>query len=885
MIYGAGRLKMRRIIEICKGDEHRPKIEKKFEETGFLSETYKQLFFVLNEIDHEMLALKNEDYTKRSVGNNIITICGERGQGKSSTMQSFAQNMNNKDIVQKYGLEYEENKYYILDMIEPSRFEKSESVVRVILSKMFHELQKKMYSEEKRYYIENSERQFVSEIYELFQKCFSNIDYIKKNNTSNSDDLETLSRLGNRESLCEDLEKLVEKYLILMTDNGKVRPARYLVVQIDDADLATKKIFELCEDIRKYLSIPNVIILIAVDYNQMICAVYQGYLSNFEKLHNLQSHINVDEKCYEMATKYLEKMIPEGHRIVLPNLNEEMVKDFEKIMLSYVDEKNRELIPNSVNTSIDIQRQLMGWMYTRTGVLFYKENNKLHSFMPRTLRELTYMVKMLGEMQEINWGMLWGNSEENDEVRKKLRSNLHKLKRYFIDYWCTNNLPVEYKEILEQLDQISYLRNGTEIWELFQKKLNLPESKETESKDYFTFINKLEKKEYKMSKELENAVNIYFSIFFNEWFELCLENPQNIYEFIAYLHEPVQYKDKSDNEIKSKYSWFEFDVIADKNTENDKIDQAMATILIQFGVTILGENERDWKQDVCINDTQNWHLNAEKIHLNVLYPLFTSLTSMLTKKRNMMIKNNFEQQERMHSVEDEGWPIHIIDNKKDIKFIYAIRNILCNRDVQWVLSRKLKKVYNVLQTKETWQSWKEIITNVYGEIDRCLSDILYVKSDCLLQKVFFSEEIGADNYIRVFLKNKDNATAYIHDCLGDIKKYIFELKNLVSDIKSKLDDSSYLQEMTLRESSFIQIDIDVKSALSSKSFISDTTLKKISKCYDDLKKNKESLMHVINSIIEQQEISSESRKKIQGKIQSLEKKIEKNEREINQLMG
>ena len=248
-----------------------------------------------------------------------------------------------------------------------------------------------------------------------------------------------------------------------------------------------------------------------------------------------------------------------------------------------------------------------------------------------------------------------------------------------------------------------------------------------------------------------------------------------------------------------------------------------------------------------------------------------------------MIKNNFEQQERMHSVEDEGGPIHIIDNKKDIKFIYAIRNILCNRDVQWVLSRKLKKVYNVLQKKETWQSWREIITNVYGEIDRCLSDILYVKSDCLLQKVFFSEEIGADNYTRVFLKNKGNATAYIHDCLGDIKKYIFELKDLVSEVKSKLDDSSHLREMALRESSFIQIDIDAKSALSSNSLALDTTLKKINKCYGDLKKSKESLVYSIKAI-KQEEISPESRNEIQWKIQSLEKKIEKNEREINQLM-
>ena len=44
---------------------------------------------------------------------------------------------------------------------------------------------------------------------------------------------------------------------------------------IDDMDLATQKIYRICEDIRNYLSVPNIIVLFASDYDQLVYAIYQ----------------------------------------------------------------------------------------------------------------------------------------------------------------------------------------------------------------------------------------------------------------------------------------------------------------------------------------------------------------------------------------------------------------------------------------------------------------------------------------------------------------------------------------------------------------------------------------------------------------------------------
>ena len=111
---------------------------------------------------------------------------------------------------------------------------------------------------------------------------------------------------GNSAQLRRNLTKLIDKYLKWIAPEKESR-AECLVIQIDDADLATQKIFEICEDIRNYLALPNVVILMGMDFVQFTYAIYQRYLHNYKELHDLQRGISVEEKCYDMAARYLEK--------------------------------------------------------------------------------------------------------------------------------------------------------------------------------------------------------------------------------------------------------------------------------------------------------------------------------------------------------------------------------------------------------------------------------------------------------------------------------------------------------------------------------------------------------------------------------------------------
>lgn len=65
-----------------------------------------------------------------------------------------------------------------------------------------------------------------------------------------------------------------------MNDKKERKASRFLVIPIDDVDISTADIYRCCEEIRNYLALPNVIILMAADHTQLMHVMYQRYLQN-----------------------------------------------------------------------------------------------------------------------------------------------------------------------------------------------------------------------------------------------------------------------------------------------------------------------------------------------------------------------------------------------------------------------------------------------------------------------------------------------------------------------------------------------------------------------------------------------------------------------------
>lgn len=536
---------MGRVITICRGDEHRAKIDREFLINDIFADVYRRADILVQEITDELKQYDKEMDKKylpryQGMGNNIITFCGERGQGKTSAMQSFVKHLKDSDA--KVGgegtksIEFVKSAdhYELIDSIDPSAMENGESVLRVLISRLFFHVDKCIHRTGRISEYDDAFLQNKESIAKLFEKCYQNIDYIKTGRCTDyeQDDLDTLSQLGSSAKLKENLHDLIEKYLKMVagSDCGE-KQDRYLVIPIDDADLATKKVFDLCEDIRNYLSIPNVIILMAVDYEQLVQATYQEYLMQFKTMWQAEGQFRqepyVIEKCHEMAAKYLEKVFPVTHRIDLPKIDYMLMEGYEDVRFEYIvpDDKVKgttrhafeELYPEDCK---NLQDQLLEVLYKRTGLVFVERSRKMHLFLPHTLRELVHWVKMLYDMHEVDcddlYGRYQGQNPENSRLKEdigRLKDNILTIKQFFMNYWCEKYLDISEERVFRKIDHATRRKQLSEVKNILRDHLGKPAN--TTDASYLNVIHETVATEFESESYFQEAVYIYYTIFLN----------------------------------------------------------------------------------------------------------------------------------------------------------------------------------------------------------------------------------------------------------------------------------------------------------------------------------------------------------------------------------
>lgn len=196
-------------ITIYKGDEYRAKIAKTFQPDDIFADVYSKAYRIVDKITGEMREYeeqcekaneKRKKYSARysGMGNNIVIFCGARGQGKTSAMQTFARCLGGEyreeDKIKE--LKIKEGAFEVLDSIDPSAMENDESILRVLLSRLFFQLQELITDSDFTPPNDNEFAKDKANIVKLFQKCYANIDYIQsgKRKESGQDDLEKIGR-------------------------------------------------------------------------------------------------------------------------------------------------------------------------------------------------------------------------------------------------------------------------------------------------------------------------------------------------------------------------------------------------------------------------------------------------------------------------------------------------------------------------------------------------------------------------------------------------------------------------------------------------------------------------------------------------------------------
>jgi len=247
--------------------------------------------------------------------NNIIAFCGERGTGKSSAMITFAQSLiklnETNDFYSKSPL-LNGFKYFSTEVIDPSMFEEKENIFEVVLAQLFSSFEKELNNREKKQNIEKKRK-----VLELFQKVYDDLKTVQKNGEKyNGEALETLVRLSCGANLRSNFKDLVQHYLDFIKD--RTDDKAYLIIPIDDFDLNVKAVSEMAEQIRKYLMIPKVVILMAADIKQLSDAKEQSVRNDFATLIKADA---MAESPKSITAKYILKLIPVDRRMLLPEIS------------------------------------------------------------------------------------------------------------------------------------------------------------------------------------------------------------------------------------------------------------------------------------------------------------------------------------------------------------------------------------------------------------------------------------------------------------------------------------------------------------------------------------------------------------------------------------
>lgn len=474
-------LKNLKRIEVIKGEEFKEKITS-LDSKEFFYEVYEKAINRLGDIvdyARRLDKLKPESFENQNFNNNIIAFCGDRGQGKSSAMLTFSKMLGecssdgsfslDEKSIDKGSLKTMSNmlkdrnidrSFYILKPIDPTQLEDKDDILKVIVSRIFDDFKK---------YWQNGEKtkgniELKSNILDLFQRCYKHIITIKNSEKAKYEDisfedtLEELARLGDSSNLKKDLFQLIQKFFEIRFNEQEYKKYM-LVIQIDDTDLNVNKAYEMVEDLRKYLMVPNVVIIMATKIEQLTKAVEQEMRKKFATL--IEANRVNHYEMQQMASKYIDKLIPDGRKIHLPEIR--VIPDTSQIpvLIEYKEKNGTPIISTDLIYGEDIQDQIFKYLYSKTGIFLIKPDVGMHCFLPRTIRELVNLLALLSKMEDIKDIKLGGNEVNRDKMKtetgtidiKNRLDNLEMFEEYLLNTWIPNYVDDTYIHFIQNLSR------------------------------------------------------------------------------------------------------------------------------------------------------------------------------------------------------------------------------------------------------------------------------------------------------------------------------------------------------------------------------------------------------------------------------------------------
>lgn len=492
-------------------------VEEFIEEDNLFFHEYESAVEKLNNIWEIQKGL-NKNVKQKGISenpNNIIAFCGERGSGKSSVMLSFMNALENSGKrLDKFNFneEIRNNNWSTQIMIDPSMFDGVHNIVDIVLSHIYYSFQEAYDKDNQK--IDNYERQ---EMLSLLAKTYKSLSIIKNKDKMLDDEYDVagniskLQNLGESTQLRSSFEKLVARYLEIIPklENRTRQNSEKLLIAIDDLDLSNEYAYEMAEQIRKYLIIPNVIIFMAIKIEQLEMGVEEKNRRDFKNvIEGRMKNADMEREMRNMAERYVTKLVPKARRIYLPTL------ESTQINLELESEIQTE---NTKGCRETIENRIIRLIREKTGMFLIPAENSKNYFIPGNLRELVNLILMLDSMKQ---------PKESAQI---FLENIHDFHLYFQEEMLKKNISGErLSELLEVVvsdDNTRNLNMGMYIDRLLNEKKKEANVYETLHCEYpntsiAAIVEKLDvAARYLTRKEdyqLFYYIKIYYTILLNE---------------------------------------------------------------------------------------------------------------------------------------------------------------------------------------------------------------------------------------------------------------------------------------------------------------------------------------------------------------------------------
>lgn len=416
-------MKNRRTITFNIGDENRIVVENINKDTiksSIFSEPYQ---YILNALDHYIDALpdnRDDDFKSNDIWrNNIFAFIGERGSGKTSCMRSIVHLLEEPRNSQLDNVVLKSN-FYALDMIDPSFIDSESNIIGVILATLY----KKFLD-----HSHNVNEGLKFKLAESFARVQHDFSRMMTKSAIPDDDLEALSSLSAAIDLRTSMYDLIDKFMKYMGKENAI-----LLIPVDDIDLHSKAATIMVEQIRKYLVLPNVLVVMAMKINQLAKLKRLQYSTEYR---DDKQTLN-DKDLDEMVDRYITKLVPYNHRVYMPESTvywDAGLHINQKNASCYKFESVRQAVPELI--------------FRKTRYLFYNSAVKTSFIVPDNLRELRQIIRLLVDMKDY-----WQYDGDGKIIAEEY-NNKEVFKKYLFESWVKNHLDADSQEGIKEFAAIS----------------------------------------------------------------------------------------------------------------------------------------------------------------------------------------------------------------------------------------------------------------------------------------------------------------------------------------------------------------------------------------------------------------------------------------------